>query len=147
MRKLLPLLLIGLLGCTPQAPADFTAGDLAIRKPWSRPTMEGMPMGVAYLVIENRGKTADKLLGATSPVAEGVELHRSAIADGMASMRPVEAVEIAAGATINIEPEGLHFMLVGLKQPLVAGSEFPLELSFEKAGAVTVQVKVAPPAQ
>ena len=104
-------------------------------------------MGVAYLVIENRGKSPDKLLGATSTVAEGVELHRSEVADGMATMRPVESVEIAAGATVNIEPEGLHFMLVGLKQPLVAGSEFPLELSFEKAGAVTVQVKVEPPAQ
>lgn len=146
MRKLLPLLLISLLGCTRQAPADFTAGDLAIQRPWSRPTMEGMPMGVAYLVIENRGQAADKLLGASTPVAEAVELHRTVVADGMASMRPAEAVDIAAGATVNIEPEGLHFMLVGLKQPLVAGAEYPLELNFEKAGRVTVQVKVAPPA-
>lgn len=146
MRKLLPVMLIALLGCTRQPTADFAAGDLAIQKPWSRPTMEGMPMGVAYLVIENRGRSTDKLLGASTPAAEAVELHRTVVADGMASMRPVEAVDIAPGATIHIEPEGLHFMLVGLKQPLVAGAEYPLELSFERAGRVTVQVKVAPPA-
>jgi periplasmic copper chaperone A len=145
MRKLLPILLTALLGCAPAPQADYVAGDLAIHKPWSRPTMEGMPMGVAYLTIENRGDAADRLLGASSTVAEGVELHRTAMEEGMASMRPAGPVEIAPGATVNIEPEGLHFMLVGLKQPLAAGSTFPLELSFEKSGRVTIQVKVAPP--
>jgi copper(I)-binding protein len=34
-------------------------------------------------------------------------------------------------------------MLVGLTKPLTAGSTFPLTLRFEKAGEITVQVKVA----
>jgi copper(I)-binding protein len=33
-------------------------------------------------------------------------------------------------------------MLLGLRQPLVAGMRFPMTLQLQKAGAVTVQVDV-----
>ena len=33
-------------------------------------------------------------------------------------------------------------MMIGLKAPLVEGEKFPLTLSFEKSGTVTVEVKV-----
>ena len=123
---------------------EFRSGDLVIEHPWSRPTAEGMPMGVAYLAIVNRGKTPEVLRSASTPAAESVEFHRTLIEDGMARMRPAGDIVIAPGATVKAEPEGLHLMLVGLKQPLIAGSMMPLTLTFKHAGAVTVQVKVEP---
>jgi copper(I)-binding protein len=36
-------------------------------------------------------------------------------------------------------------MFMGLKAPLKAGETFPLTLKFEKAGELTVQVKVQAP--
>jgi copper(I)-binding protein len=36
-------------------------------------------------------------------------------------------------------------MFIGLKTPLKAGDTFPLKLKFEKAGEVTVEVKVEAP--
>jgi len=126
---------------------EYHLGALDIRHPWSRPTAEGMMVGVAYFEIVNRGKVPDTLLSASSAVCESVEFHRTILEDGMARMRPAGELVIAAGATLKAEPEGLHLMLMGLKQPLVAGTEVPLKLRFKDAGEITVQLKIGHPGQ
>jgi copper(I)-binding protein len=40
---------------------------------------------------------------------------------------------------------GFHLMLLGLKQPLRPGEQFPLLLKFRQAGAVKVTVTVQQP--
>ena len=62
-------------------------------------------------------------------------------------MRRVDAVDVPAGGEAALEPGGDHLMLFGLKSGLETGSGFPLTLLFEKAGAVTVEVRVAPLAE
>ena len=74
-----------------------------------------------------------------------VQLHTVEESDGVASMRPVEGVDVPAGKTVVLAPQGTHIMLMGLAQPLVAGETFPLTLRFEKAGelGITVVVRAA----
>jgi len=127
------------------APRD-AAGTLEIGHPWSRPTAPGMAMGVAYLSITNHGKSSDALVGASSPVADKVEMHETSIVDGMARMRPLSEIVIPPGATVKIEPGGIHLMLVGLKAPLERGKTAPLVLEFRHAGRITVQLGVETPA-
>jgi len=43
---------------------------------------------------------------------------------------------------VTLAPGGLHVMMMGLKSKLVEGETFPLTLTFEKAGTVTVEIKV-----
>jgi periplasmic copper chaperone A len=57
-------------------------------------------------------------------------------------MRPVAAVPIPPHQMVTFAPNGFHIMLMGLKQPLVAGQSFPLTLTFTHAAPVTVDVKV-----
>jgi copper(I)-binding protein len=57
-------------------------------------------------------------------------------------MREVEAIDIAAQATVELKPGGLHVMLIGLKQPLHESNRFPLTLTFERAGSVELEVQV-----
>ena len=84
----------------------------------------------------------DRVVSASSPVAERVELHET-IRDGdVMRMREVEAIELPAGQTVELKPGGLHLMLMGLKAPLKAGETVPVTLKFEKAGDVTVQLNV-----
>jgi iron complex outermembrane recepter protein len=99
-------------------------------------------MGVAYLTLQNRGGEDDALIGATTPAASRVEFHQTALADGMARMRPLTQVVIGAAKTVKIEPGGLHLMLVELQQPLEAGSQIPLTLHFRHAGVVEVRLNV-----
>lgn len=152
----LPLLLaFALLGCSKPAaeapiaataaPATMDHGDsasLAVHVPWARPTSPIATVGAAYLTITNHGMGPDRLLGASSPVAAQVQLHGSSDDNGVMRMRPVDGLEIAPHGTATMEPGGMHFMLMELAAPLVAGSRFPLTLKFEHAGEITVDVVV-----
>jgi copper(I)-binding protein len=118
-----------------------SAGDIQVLDAWSRPTPPGIDVGVAYFVIDNRGKN-DRLVGASSPVARRAELHLSRMEDGVMRMKPLDAVEVKSGVPTPFEPGGRHVMLTGLKHPLRAGDAFPLVLNFANGGPVKVQVRV-----
>jgi copper(I)-binding protein len=133
----LPLVL-----ATVAAAHQYELGKLTIDHPWSRPTAAGMPMGVAYFSITNHGNAPDVLLGASTPAAASVQMHQTTITEGMARMRPLTEIVIAPGATVRIEPGGIHLMLVDLKAPLELGKSVPLELQFRAAGTITVQLRV-----
>lgn len=87
----------------------------------------------------------DRLVGASSPIAHSVEVHRTSIDDGISRMRPVEAVAFEANETVAFAPGGTHFMLVGISFPFEAGQVFELELQFERAGVIRVEVPVIAP--
>ncbi len=136
-------LVLGVAGVA--AAADFTAGDLVIRDPWSRATAGPAHNGVIYLAITNRGGAADRLVAVTTPAAASASLHRSEMAGGVMKMRPVAAIGIAPGETAVLEPGGLHIMLMRLARPLREGESFAAELVFERAGTVRIAVTVAGP--
>jgi len=54
----------------------YTVGSIEIGNPWARATPKGAPVGGAYMTITNKGAEADRLMGASSPVASEVEIHR-----------------------------------------------------------------------
>ena len=56
------------------------------------------------------------------------------LADGLA---------VPAGETVELKPGGYHIMFMGLKGPLVEGDTIEVQLTFEKAGDVTVRMPVA----
>lgn len=125
---------------SPAAAHSFKAGDLVIGHPWARAAAP--PNGAAYLTITNQGQTPDRLVRVSSPAAEMSQLHVHLVEDGIMKMRPIDGIDIEPGAPVELKPGGLHIMLMGLKAPLTAGMKFPLTLSFEKAGDVTVEVWV-----
>jgi hypothetical protein len=110
---------------------------------WARATAPGVDVGAAYLVIEG-GTTADRVVDASSPRAAMVHLHTVEEQDGVAKMRPIEAIDVPAGQRVELAPKGTHLMLMGLDGPLVAGQSFPVTLRFATAGEQTVTVLVKP---
>jgi copper(I)-binding protein len=98
--------------------------------------------GAAYMVIKNTGNVDDALIGAESSVADAAEVHESVISGDNVTMRPAPRIELNAGDTLELQPGGYHVMLIGLKQPLVAGTTFSLTLKFEQAGSIPVTVEV-----
>ena len=86
---------------------------------------------------------ADRLVGASSPVAGVAELHRSVNENGVMRMLPVPALVLDAGQTIELKPGGYHIMLFDLKQQLKPGDRFSITLRFEIAGPITTTVTVA----
>ena len=120
------------------------AGDVpSVSGAWARATAPGIDVGAAYMVIEG-GTQADRVLDASSPRAAMVHLHTVEERDGVAKMRPIEAIDVPAGQRVELAPKGTHLMLMGLDGPLVAGQSFPVTLRFATAGEQTVTVLVKP---
>ncbi|MEP6547158.1 MAG: copper chaperone PCu(A)C [Gammaproteobacteria bacterium] len=137
------LLVLGLLMQPPADAADYRTGNLVVSQPWSSPTPPVASVGAVYFSLTNTGPKAERLMGISSPIARLVEIHQSRQVQGMMQMRAVTFVDAAAGATVKIEPGGLHIMLVGLKRPLTPGMEFPMALTFRDSGVLHITVKVS----
>lgn len=120
---------------------EFKKGSLMIDHPFARANIPERP-AAAYAKIMNMGSEDDRLVAASSPAAGRVELHTHLMENGIARMRPVEAIEVPAGGTAELKPGGDHVMLFDLVEPLKKGDKFPMTLTFEKAGAVEVTVNV-----
>lgn len=121
---------------------SYEVGSIKVGHPWARPTVVGQTAGGGYLKLENRGKTADRLVSVSSAAAERVEMHTMTLDGDVMRMRQLDAIELPPGGRFELKPGGDHLMLLGLKAPLELGKSIPLKLTFEKAGDVMVEVKV-----
>jgi copper(I)-binding protein len=122
--------------------AAAAAAALKVESAWARSTPPGASVGAVYLRIDNSGGPADRLLAIECPVAASAEVHRSSIEDGIARMRKVSVLDVDAGEIVEFAPGGLHVMLFGLKEPLVARQTFTMEFVFERAGRQQASVTV-----
>ncbi len=118
---------IGLSLVTLSALADA----LVIEHAQVRAVPPGSPTSAAFMSLHNPGEQDVKLVGAGSPAAEAVELHRHADVDGVMQMRQVPEIVIPAGGRTELQPGGWHMMLIGLTEPLVEGESVRIELELE----------------
>ncbi|MDK3075859.1 copper chaperone PCu(A)C [Sedimentitalea sp. JM2-8] len=124
--------------------AEDMAGKIVIMDPYARTSMMAAETGAAFMILENRSDADDRLISASSDIAERVELHTHIEdADGVMQMREVEdGFVIPAGGMHALERGGDHVMFLGLKQPLADGDTVSLTLTFETAGDMVVEVPV-----
>lgn len=117
--------------------------------------------------IVNSAATDDKLVSASSPVARSVRISgeaavvagrtllvegvpavaatASAAATPSASAGPTSTAPTSAAAAPDEEAKGAQVVLVGVNEEIRPGLTYPVTLTFEKAGTVTVLVPVANP--
>lgn len=100
--------------------------------------------GAAFLEVENHQIEDDRLIGASSPIAETVELHTHVeSADGMMQMRQIEGgIVIPANGSAFLARGGDHLMFMGLTTRPKDGDVISVTLTFERAGEVTIEVPV-----
>jgi copper(I)-binding protein len=126
---------------TAMAAADPAA--IVVDHAHARATVPGQTTGAAYIDIENRGKLDDKLLKVSSPIAQSAEVHSMVMDGSIMRMREVPQIDLKPAAKVSMAAsEGLHIMLIGLKQPLRPGQKIPLSLRFEKAGKIEIDAVV-----
>ncbi|WP_424812341.1 copper chaperone PCu(A)C [Roseococcus sp. YIM B11640] len=124
-----------------QAPGAAAQGPIRVETPWTRAAGQGM-QGAGFMTLRNTGTEPDRLVSATTPAAQRVELHTSLREGDVMRMRPVEDIPVPPGGSVSLAPGGLHMMLMGLTQRLEAGQSVPVTLRFARAGEVTVQLQV-----
>ena len=82
------------------------SGDLVLDNAWSRATPGGAKVGGGYLTVDNKGSTADKLLGGSSPAAGKVEVHEMAMNNGVMTLT---------------SPAFSNFSVTGILSPFLSG--------------------------
>lgn len=123
------------------------AGDMApimVQDAYARASTQMSTSGAAFMVLTNHGDQDDRLVAASSDVAERVELHTH-IQDANGVMKMVEiegGIALPAGGSHALQRGGDHIMFLGLTRPLDHGDIVNLTLSFEKAGEIAVEVPV-----
>jgi copper(I)-binding protein len=117
--------------------------SITVEQPWARATPGGAKTGAVYMTLDNKSGSADRLTGASSDVADKLQIHEMKVENGVMKMREVAGgLSIPAGGSVALKPGSYHVMLIGLKKPLTVGEKFPLTLTFEKAGNISVTVPV-----
>ena len=139
----LALLALAAICAGPASAQQIKEGDLVLDHAWARATPKGASVGGGYMKITNTGTTADYLVGGSTIISRGVEVHEMKMEGGVMKMRPVAGgIEIKPGQTVTLDPSGYHVMFVGLKAQLKQGDHFKATLQFAKAGKVDVDFTV-----
>ncbi len=116
---------------------------IMVMDPYARSSTPSAKSGAIFLELMNNG-AADRLISASTPVARMTQLHtHQEDANGVMRMIHVEqGFEVPMHGSLKLARGGDHVMLMGLTAPLEDGDTIPLTLTFEKAGEVTVEVKI-----
>ena len=115
--------------------------QVSAERPWTRATPPGAKVGGGFMQLRS-SSAADRVVGASSPVAGRVEMHVTVREGDVMKMREVTAFEVPAGGTFELKPGGAHLMLMDLKRPLKQGEKVPLTLKLEKGGELKLDLSV-----
>ena len=124
---------------------------LEISRPWARSATTAKnttanSVGGGFFTIENKADEPDRLVAASTPAAEQVEIHAIRVVGPDIKMRPLDGgLLVPPRTTIALKPRGYHLLMKGLKAPLVTGARVPVVLTFKKAGTRAIEMVVQAP--
>ena len=118
-------------------------GPIHVTDAWVRASLPMTDNTALYFTLHN---TTDETVRLTSVSVDGLtaEMHESIMENGVARMeaRP-DGFEIPPGEHLMLAEGGKHVMLMGIKEPLAAGTEIEVTLEFEGADPVTFMAPVS----
>lgn len=154
MKKLIAIAMfagaLALSGCsantstpeTTQSSADQKMAGVVIENGWVRVSEYSDHVGGmtgVFAKITNNTDADITLVGGSSDIAPMVEVHEVVMSGGEMKMQRKEGgIVIAAGASVTLEPGGLHVMLMDLKKAILDGDEITVTLDFEGASSQTL---------
>jgi copper(I)-binding protein len=121
---------------------EVVLGKITLDNAWARPGSQ-QGKSAAYLRISNGTASTDTLLSFSSNGAESVELHESIKHDdGTTSMQPAGQQVIPSTEKLQLQPGGMHLMLINLKKDITVGDSLQISLAFARVGTLTATVPV-----
>ena len=134
-------MILALLAAVAAMPA--LAEGIEVHNAFARIARPGGPTGAVFMELRNTSDSADRLLAATSPVAELVQLHTHIDDQGVMRMRQIEdGIPLPPDATHSLARGGDHIMLMGLTDTFQNGQTIPLTLIFETSGKIALSVPI-----
>lgn len=131
-----------MLACLCLIQAVQAESSIAIDSAWIREAPPATSVLAAYMTVKNDSDTDQQITGMESPDFRSAEIHRTVVKDGVARMLPVDALTVAAGASIRFEPGGLHVMLFDPQRPLHEGDSARLIVHMASGVTIATQAMV-----
>ncbi|MEJ8658362.1 MULTISPECIES: copper chaperone PCu(A)C [Streptomyces] len=122
---------LALAGCSSGSGPELKVSGAFMPQPVS-------DMAGGFLTVTNSGDTADKLTSVTSSLSDDVQIHETK----NQKMQQVKSFDIPAGGELDLERGGNHIMFMGIKKQPKQGEKVDIELHFEKADPIKVQLPV-----
>jgi len=122
---------------SPEAPVGISAKDGRL----VLPAVKGNP-GAVYFDITNNGGKDTAIAGAFVDGAKMAMLHTTSTEGGVASMKDMDQVPLAKGATVRFAPGGNHVMAMDLDAALAAGGTTEVTLTFTDGDKVSFPAKI-----
>tara|TARA_B110000116_G_scaffold249440_1_gene243160 strand:+ start:618 stop:1046 length:429 start_codon:yes stop_codon:yes gene_type:complete len=134
MQKILPLILAILLtGCDSLKSNGITFNDLTVYAPRA-----GSRVTAGFTNIINKSADAVTITSISSPQFNIVEIHETAIINGVARMVKIEALTIPEHQSVTLKPGGKHLMLIDPKKFITEGEEINLIIELSRNETVTL---------
>jgi periplasmic copper chaperone A len=118
------------------------ADDIVVSDAWTPPNGDVGSDVVLGMVVTNDAADADALVRVSCPVANFSEKRQIDIGEGGKSARAIHDIPIAPKSKVVLNGAGFQVALLQTRQKLEQGEEFQCSISFRRAGAVQVQVRV-----
>ena len=130
--------LLAMIACTP-----IYADSVKVDNAWARATAPGQPVGAAFMDLAADANMT--LLSAHSPASKSVELHTMSMDKGVMVMRQLKKIDLPKGKTVNLQPGGLHLMLIDLNTPLEGGKTTQVTLRLKNSRGKTSELSIDVP--
>lgn len=120
--------------------SQATGHNVQISSAYIKPPFAGRTTAAGFFTVQNKGGDA-RLVSASSPISEIVEIHTHLEEDGVMKMRRIEGVDLPAGETVEFKPGGYHIMMFNT---VLADdqTEAPVTLTYADGTVVTLLMDI-----
>ena len=134
---LLALFALSLAGCNQPKPVYVDGAYVRLSPNPDNPS-------AGYLTIHG-GSSPVTLRAIETDAAVRLEMHESMTHDGMASMAPIDTVDVPAGSKVEFKPGGRHIMLWQVNQQAIAAGKVEFKLTFSNGDRLLVDAVIQGP--
>lgn len=119
------------------------ACDLKVAAAWIRTAPPTATVLAGYATFANGGAQPLRIRGLRSADFVRVEAHETRDEKGISKMRAIDAFEIPAGGSMELQPGGRHLMLMQPKRVLKDGDVVSIAIEDTNGCVTTAAFKVA----
>lgn len=122
--------------------AYSSADSLNIESAYVTALIPGQEVSAGYISITNLGDQDQILQSFSSSAAQMVQLHETTMSNGMMSMDRIDELVVPAGGSIDMQPGGLHLMIMGVDKEAFAGDSIDMQISFASGEVIDINIPV-----
>jgi len=116
--------------------------ELDIHDAWIKNLPPAVPVRAGYMTIHNTRANAVSIIVIRSAAFTSVEIHRTIAEDGMMRMEPVPTLVIEPDSSVQLEPGGLHLMMMNPAEPTKPGDVLQIVIELDDGSTQSLNMTV-----